>query len=155
LILLNQQTEKEVKEMKRTVITGLVAVVTLLLIGSLAYAHWGGRGGAYGKACVSNPEAFAKFKDEAAPLKESLISKRAEMRAERHKQAPDTERIAKLREEMAGLRMQIHSIAEKHGIDAGYPCGRADCPGADGKHKMGRSGHGRGMMGKNCLLDQR
>ncbi|MEW6584157.1 MAG: hypothetical protein AB1442_00950 [Nitrospirota bacterium] len=140
--------------MKRTLVAGLVFAVALLLIGSLAYAHWGGRGGAYGKACVSNPEAFAKFKDEAAPLREALMSKRAEMRAERHKQTPDTERLAQLREEMAGLRTQIHSIAEKYGIDAGYLCGRADCPGADGKHRMGYSGHGRGMMGKNCPLDQ-
>jgi len=148
--------------MKRTAVAGLVAAVALLLIGSLAYAHWRGhdgiRGTGYGNA--TNTEAYTKFKDEAAPLREELLNKKEEIRAERHKSAPDITRIAKLREEITGLRLQIHSIAEKHGVNTGYLCGTADCPmatGASGKYMVerGRYGHGmhrQGMVSWNCPL---
>jgi len=148
--------------MKQTAIAGLVAAVALLLIGSLAYAHWRGhdgmRGTGYGN--TTNTEAYTKFKDEAAPLREELMNRKAEIRAEHQKPAPDSTRIAKLREEMAGLRSQIHSIAEKHVVNTGYLCGTADCPmaaGAGGKHMMdrGRHGHGmhrQGMVSWNCPL---
>jgi hypothetical protein len=147
--------------MKRTVIAGLVAAIALLLIGSLAYAHWRGhdgiRAGRDGNA--TNNEAYTKFKDEAAPLREQLLNKRDEIRAERHKPVPDSARITQLQEEMTGLRTQIHSIGEKHGVNAGYFCGAADCP-TGGKHAMGRGRHGQGMHRQgmanwNCPFNQK
>ncbi|MBE0427527.1 MAG: hypothetical protein IBX72_12905 [Nitrospirae bacterium] len=121
--------------MKKVFVTGLVMVVSLILV-SAVYAYFPGKGYGFKQFCNADIETVKKFQRETLPLRDELITKRLEIRKEYAKEKPDSERIATLQKEIMDIRTKIQQKAEERGLPA---------------WKGGKIGHGkkmgRGMKG--------
>lgn len=116
----------------------MVATMVLALAGS-AFARWDGTGMGRGPGCYqsADTETLKKFRQETLSLREELITKKTDLRAEFDKPEPDAAHIATLRKDISDLRLKIQTIAEKNGLPAWGP--------GPGGMMAGR-GLGRGIM---------
>lgn len=132
---------------KRTLVVLALALSLSLIAAGSAFARWGGGDGMMGRGyergagdCYRSdvdPETMTKFQKETLQLRDELLVKRLELSQEYAKEAPDTDRIAKLRKEMIDVQAQIQKVADKYDIDGGgkgrrfgkgYERGNEDCP---------------------------
>jgi glutamine synthetase type III len=61
-------------------------------------------------------EKVKQFQNETSGLRDDLVVKKLELRNERMKQDPDTDKIATLRNEIMEIRHKIRGIADKYEV---------------------------------------
>jgi len=96
-------------------IIGLLVIAGILITG-VVYA-----GGKWDqnrmKDCQNvDIEKVKQFQNETSGLRDALVIKKLELRNEKMKQAPDTDKIATLRNEIMETRNKISGIADKYGV---------------------------------------
>ena len=135
---------------RNLMVVGLVLALSTLMATS-AFARWGsGAQGAYdcsGSAdCYRaeegadvDVESVTKFRKETLQLRDELLTKRLELSQAYDKDAPDADRIAKLRKDMVDIETSIVKIADKYDIDNGF-----------GGKRAGRGGRGGNRGGSDC-----
>lgn len=96
----------------------VVALSAMLASAGLVSAMWDGPGMGYGPGCSSGvkPETMKKFQKETFSLREEMMTKKLDVRAEYDKQEPDNARIAALRKEIIDIEAKIQVAADKYGI---------------------------------------
>lgn len=101
--------------MRMKTIIGLLVIVGILVTG-IVYAA--GYRGQYGMTNCQNVdiEKVKKFQTETLSLRDELATKRLELRNERWKQEPDTDRITTLRNEIREIRHKIKGVADKYEV---------------------------------------
>lgn len=113
--------------MRKTLIIAMVALFTVALIGSAAYA-WRGGGPGYGfnyPAYSSvDPEKAQKFYNDTASLRQKMLQLRGELAQLYAQPNPDWNAIAKKQQEMTQLRVEMQKKAQEYGFGYGRGFGR-------------------------------
>ena len=96
-------------------IIGLLVIAGILITG-VVYA-----GGKWDqnrmKDCQNvDIEKVKQFQNETSGLRDDLVIKKVELRNEKMKQAPDTDKIATLRTEIMETRNKIKAVADKYEV---------------------------------------
>lgn len=116
-----------------------VIVAGLLAIAGTALAGPWGRGTGITQGTPVSLEEVKKFQDETTAFRNELMLKKAELRNEYLKQSVDTNKVAKLNEEMTALQTKISDIAASHGLPgSGNGCGIGKGKGMGMGRGMGR-----------------
>jgi hypothetical protein len=120
-----------------------IAVALGLLFGTVAYA-------VSSQEKPADVNALKQFQKETLPLRDELAVKSLDLQNEYAKENPDQATIAKLQDEIAGLREKIAAAAQKNGLPnygPGYGRGYGMRGYGPGYGMRGGYGHG-WMMGQ-------
>ncbi len=130
--------------MKKIIAIAVTVVMAGLLIAGGAFAWMGG----CGMKCFSGDvEQMKKFQKDTLSVREEIMTKRIELRAEYQKTTPDQDRVTALQKEVADLQAKMRDAATKAGLTVNCPMGG----GMTGHGKMGCGKMGHGMMGKGMM----
>ena len=136
--------------MNRKMVVGLTTAL-VMLVATVVYA---GRGGMGMGGCNENVsiESFKQFQKDTGALRDEMMVKRIELQREQAKTTPDQAKVASLKQELTGLRTQIHEAGKKYGMFTNCDAA-ADCFSDAGCGMMGDGGCGKGCgtgCGKGC-----
>jgi zinc resistance-associated protein len=116
--------------MKKPLVVTL-AVISLVLIGSIALACWedgywdrGGPGRGHGGGNYSDAHpGYQNFLNDTAKLRQELAAKRGEYNAMMASPNPDPQKAGQLSQEMTLLHDQLQAKAQSYGMAAPGPYG--------------------------------
>jgi zinc resistance-associated protein len=130
--------------MKKIIAIAVTVVMAGLLLAGGASAWMGG----CGMKCFSGDvEQMKTFQKDTLSVREEIMTKHIELRAEYQKATPDQNRVTALQKEIADLQAKMRDAATKAGLTVNCPMGG----GMMGHGKMGCGKMGHGMMGKGMM----